>query len=103
MVSPLHGGQNVLGHVTVKGLRVALQSAKQTKGLTPGFDFFGGKTGWRKGNKQEENKTVSDYSSSNITIHKVFRATSRFSISWCKCLLCEIHLSSAKYLLEQRM
>lgn len=34
----------------------------------------------RKGNKEEENKTVSDYFNSNIIIHKVFTAYPNFKV-----------------------
>lgn len=55
VVGPLHAGEDVLGHVAVKRLRVALQGAKQTEGLAAGLNFLGGKTGiGRKGTKGRE-------------------------------------------------
>lgn len=55
-VGSLHSRQNVLGHVAVKGLRVTLQSVKQTKGLAPRFNILGGKTGREGGGKKERKK-----------------------------------------------
>lgn len=52
VVAPLHAGEDVLGHVAVECLRVALQSPKQTQGLAAGLNFLGGETGERK----KENK-----------------------------------------------
>lgn len=57
VVSPLHAGQDVLGHVAVKRVRVALQSAKQTERLAARLNFLGGKTE-KKQRKQREYKLL---------------------------------------------
>lgn len=40
-ISSLHSGQNVFCHVGIKGLRVTLQSVKQTKRLVASFNVLG--------------------------------------------------------------
>lgn len=52
VVAARHAGEDVLAHVAVKGLRIALQSPKQTQGLAAGLNLLGGETGRRK----KENK-----------------------------------------------
>lgn len=48
LVTALHRGQDVLGHVGAEGLRVPLQGFKQAEGITPGLDFLGGEAGGRR-------------------------------------------------------
>lgn len=51
-VGSLYSRQNVFGHVAEKGLRVTLQSVKESKELAPGFNVLGGKTGRGQGKKE---------------------------------------------------
>lgn len=48
VVTALHRGQDVLGHVGAESLRFLLQRFKQAEGITAGFNFPGGEAGGRR-------------------------------------------------------
>lgn len=51
-IGSFHRWENIFGHVGVESLWVTFQGLKQSKGVTAGFNFLGGKTE----NEKEKNR-----------------------------------------------